>query len=82
MLFVGAANGIISFWQFSISPEELSGWGPGYEERLSGEGDVAARTFENDSGDEQARPFGLGSDSGTGGIVGLLSLPRRSPSSP
>jgi hypothetical protein len=75
LLAIGAVNGLVSLVQFSISPDELAGWGPGYERAISGEGDVSARTFADEEGNERNRPFALGGDFGFGGIVGLIAVP-------
>lgn len=71
---IGAANGVVSLVQFNLSTEQLSAWGPGYADRIEGEG-VAARKFQDASGEDKVRPFGLGSDSGQGGIFGMLAIP-------
>jgi hypothetical protein len=75
LVVIGAANGIVSYLQFGLTPDELAGWGPGYAERIEGTGDVSARTFVDDEGSERVRPFGLAADSGQGGLVALLALP-------
>jgi hypothetical protein len=75
MLVVATANGVVGLIQFNMSPDQLASWGPGYERKISGEGDVAARGFATDEGDLRTRPFALGSDMGFGGIVGLLAVP-------
>jgi hypothetical protein len=75
MLVIAAVNGVVGFIQFNLTPEQLSAWGPGYATRLSGQGDVAARTFVDDQGDQRNRPFALGSDFGFGGVVGMLAAP-------
>ena len=74
LAIIGAANGLVSLVQFSLSPSQVASWGPGYADRINGEG-VASRTFRDDSGEEHVRPFGLGSDSGQGAIFGMLALP-------
>jgi hypothetical protein len=74
LVVVAAANGVVSLIQFNLSPEELSAWGPGYQERISGVGDVAARVFVTEDRQFLVRPFGLGSDIGFGGSIGLLAL--------
>jgi hypothetical protein len=74
LVVVGAANGVVSYVQFTLTPEQLSRWGPGYANRIEGIG-VAARTFADRAGQERVRPFGLAADSGQGGFVGLLALP-------
>lgn len=75
LLLVAALNGIVGLIQFGMSPEQLSGWGPGYEEKVNGTGDVSGRGFVDDDGELRTRPFALGSDMGFGGIVGLLAIP-------
>jgi len=75
LVVIGAANGVVSYVQFGLTPEELANWGPGYAARIEGTGDVSGRTFVDNSGDERVRPFGLGADSGQGGFVALLALP-------
>jgi hypothetical protein len=74
VLVVGAVNGVVSAVQFSLTPDQLAAWGPGYEERITGEGDVSARVFVDEAGERRTRPFGLGSDMGSGGAFGLLAL--------
>jgi hypothetical protein len=75
LVVMGAANGIASYMQFSLTPEELSQWGPGYAERIAGTGPVSARVFFDSQGEERVRPFGLAADNGQGGFVALLALP-------
>jgi O-Antigen ligase len=75
LLVVAAANGIVGLIQFNMTPEELGSWGPGYERKISGEGDVAARGFATEEGELRTRPFALGSDMGFGGIVGIIAVP-------
>jgi O-antigen ligase len=72
---IAAVNGVVGLIQVNITPEELSSWGPGYEEAINGEGSVSARTFADDKGNERNRPFGLGGDVGFGGSVGMLAIP-------
>lgn len=77
LVAVAAANGAVGLVQANISPEQLSSWGSGYARAINGEGEnaVSARNFEDEKGEERNRPFGLGGDSGFGGIVGVLALP-------
>jgi hypothetical protein len=75
LVVIGAANGVVSYVQFGLSPDELASWGPGYAARIEGTGDVSGRTFHDDEGAERVRPFGLAADSGQGGFVALLALP-------
>jgi hypothetical protein len=72
LIVVGAANGIVSTIQFNLTPQQLSAWGPGYAKRISGQGDVSARSFADKSGTKRVRPFGLAADVGVGGYVGLI----------
>jgi hypothetical protein len=74
IVVIGAANGVVSLVQFNLSPEQVASWGPGYAARINGDG-VAPRTFQDDSGQDRVRPFGLGADSAVGGIFGLIALP-------
>jgi hypothetical protein len=74
LVVVGAVNGIVSYVQFTMTPDQLSAWGPGYAERIQGKG-VSGRTFYDNRHQERVRPFGLAADSGQGGFVGLLALP-------
>ena len=77
LLLVAAANGIAGFIQINETPAQFAAWGPGYSERVLGTGDfiAAGRTFYNaDTGKGQTRPFGLGSDSGSGGAIALYGI--------
>jgi hypothetical protein len=75
LLVVAAINGVVGFIQFRLTPAQLAGWGPGYYDRILGV------TFENagrifyTSGGVHTRPFGLGSDVGFGGLMGMLAVP-------
>jgi glycosyltransferase involved in cell wall biosynthesis len=75
VLIVAAANGVASYIQFDLTPEELARWGPGYEERIMGTGDVGGRVFLDDTGTLRTRPFALGADSGFGGVIGAIAVP-------
>jgi hypothetical protein len=77
LVAVAAVNGIVGLVQSNMTPEELSGWGPGYERAINGEGEnsVSARNFTDNSGEERNRPFALGGDAGFGGIIGTLAAP-------
>jgi hypothetical protein len=74
LLVAATANGIVGLVQLNLTPDELAGWGPGYEEALNGEG-VSARTFSDAEGNQRTRPFGLGGDFGFGGTLGMIALP-------
>jgi hypothetical protein len=75
LLAVAAVNGIVGLVQFNLSPEQLAAWGPGYEEKIMGSGDVAGRGFVDSEGTVRTRPFGLGSDMGFAGVLGLIAVP-------
>lgn len=70
---IAVANGIANLVQYNISPEQFAGWGPGYRDRIFGTADgVTGRAFDDGSVTGRARPFGLGTDAGSGGVAGLL----------
>jgi hypothetical protein len=88
MVVIAFANGLANVVQFHESPQQLAAWGPGYSQRVLGTQQFgnAGRTFFNNTGQQATRPFGLGSDSGDGGlmaafalgsILALASIPRR-----
>jgi hypothetical protein len=72
---IALANGVVSTIQTQLTPEQLAAWGPGYEERISGSGDVSGRVYTDNEGTERVRPPALGSDLGFGGFLGVLALP-------
>jgi hypothetical protein len=76
LVLVAAANGLASWVQFNSKPEQLAAWGPGYAERVNGTGRFAAsgRAFFDTVGTRRTRPFGLGSEVGSGGVIGALAL--------
>jgi hypothetical protein len=75
LVVIGAANGIVSYVQFTLTPEQLSGWGVGYYDRIEGTEELSSRTFADSRDELRVKPFGLGADSGAGGFIGLLALP-------
>jgi hypothetical protein len=88
LLVVAAASGVVAAIQYNLSPSQFAAWGPGYSDRILGTGDFvgAARTFSDLGGEERIRPFGLGSDIGSAGVIGwsalaaglaLIAVPRR-----
>lgn len=70
-----AINGVVGLVQTNLSTEELATWGPGYEEKITGQGGTSARGFVDDSGERRTRPFALGSDQGFGGSLGVIAAP-------
>ena len=72
---IALANGVVGAYQARLSPGQLASWGPGYGERIKGNGrGVTGRTYAVE-GVVHPRPPALGSDSGFGGGVGTLALP-------
>lgn len=74
LVFICAANGVVSLIQFNESPAQLAAWGPGYAQKVNGTGSVAGRVFVDSSGHTHVRPFGLQSDAGGGGNTAILGL--------
>ena len=74
ILIVTAVNALVAAVQFSMSPEQLSNWGPGYADLISGESSGAPRQTASE-GDDKVRPMALGSDMGFGGVLGGIALP-------
>jgi hypothetical protein len=75
LLAVSAVNGVVSLVQFNLTPDQLASWGPGYANRVYGNG-VSQRIFFSANGtQDRTRPFALGSDSGFGGDLGLIAAP-------
>ena len=75
LLAIAAVNGVVGLIQLNLTPDQLSSWGPGYAQFISGEGPVSGRGFVDNGGTEHTRPFALGGDMGFGGIVGLIAVP-------
>lgn len=72
---IALANGVVGAYQSRLSPGQLASWGPGYGERVKGNGvGQTGRTYSVE-GVAHPRPPALGSDSGFGGGVGVLALP-------
>lgn len=77
LLVVAAANGVAGFIQFNLTPAQFAAWGPGYSQRVLGTGSfaTAGRTFyDADTGQGRVRPFGLGSDAGSGGAIAAYAI--------
>jgi len=74
LLVCASANGIVNFVQFSLTPQQLASWGPGYAADIYGTNGLSGRTFTTSTGAVAVRPFGLGSDLGDGAQVGLIAL--------
>jgi hypothetical protein len=74
LLLCATANGVVNFLQFNLTPSQFASWGPGYARYINGTGDVAGRTYTVVAGLVRVRPFGLGTDTGSGAEIGLISL--------
>jgi hypothetical protein len=76
LALIAAANGIVGWVQFKESPQQFASWGPGYAQRVLGTGQfaLAGRTFGQAPGQSSNRPFGLGSDSGSGGVIAAFAV--------
>jgi len=76
LALIAAANGVAGWVQFNETPQQLAAWGPGYAQRVLGQGgfQLAGRTFATQDGQNRTRPFGLGSDAGAGGVFGAFAL--------
>lgn len=76
LLVLAFANGVAGFMQFRLSPQEFAAWGPGYAERVLGQDAFlqSGRSFFDSEGNNFTRPFGLGSEAGSGGLLGALAL--------
>ena len=72
---IAAVNGVVSYVQFNLSPTQLASWGPGYYDRLHGKGSLTGRAYYDEGGLLRTRPFGLGGDTGAGGVAGMLGFP-------
>lgn len=68
-----AANGVVSLYQSSLTPAQLGTWGPGYQRLFVQQ--VNARVAIDAAGEKTVRPSALGSDTGFGGVLGMLALP-------
>jgi hypothetical protein len=77
LVLCAAAGGVVSYIQSTLTPEEFANWGPGYRDRVLGEGIFLGqgRATSNAAGLAATRPFGLGSDAGSGAVAAALALP-------
>jgi hypothetical protein len=74
IVFAAAVGGVVSYIQSTLTPEQFAGWGAGYREFIEGTGSVSGRVGFDDAG-TFVRPFGLGSDIGSGATLAALALP-------
>jgi O-antigen ligase len=75
LVFGAAVNGVVGAAQFNLTPEQLSAWGPGYEDLITGGSTNAPRRTEGEDGTLRVRPPALGSDMGFGGVLGSVAIP-------
>lgn len=76
LVFCAAVGGVVSYIQSKLSPDQLAGWGPGYRERIEGTGIFSgAGRVAVEGTTSTVRPFGLGSDAGSGALLAALALP-------
>jgi hypothetical protein len=68
------ASGIVAAYQSTLSPSQLSSWGPGYQNLIHPVGKGTGRVFFSE-GEARVRPPGLGSEAGASGSVGHAALP-------
>lgn len=75
--FAVVTNAVAGLIQFNLTAEQFADWGPGYAERILGDGAFqgSAGVFVDDGGTVRVRPFGLGGDIGAAGVVGWVALP-------
>src|SRR3954454_21841348 len=81
LLLVATANGFVNVVQLNLSVDQFASWGPGYHDLIHGTGALSGRSYavvtDPNTGATvgRNRSFGLGSDIGFGGTIGMLALP-------
>ena len=75
LVLCASAGGIASYIQSTLTPEQFADWGPGYRDRIFGDGVTSPRLSYDDNSVASVRPFGLGSDIGAGAVAAALALP-------
>lgn len=78
LVVVGTANAIVNVIQSNLTLDQLAAWGPGYREKLFGQGFFSASArvaFVGPDSRAIVRPFGLGSDIGSGAGAAALGIP-------
>src|SRR3954452_9714632 len=81
LLLVATANGFVNVMQLNLSVDQFASWGPGYHDLIHGTGALSGRSYavvtDPNTGATvgRNRSFGLGSDIGFGGAIGMLALP-------
>jgi len=75
LVLCAAVGGVVSYVQSTLTPQQFAEWGPGYRDRILGNGVLSPRVAYGDAGVRTVRPFGLGSDIGAGAVAAALALP-------
>src|SRR4051812_7972721 len=81
LLLVATVNGVVNVVQLNLTVEQFAAWGPGYHDLVHGTSGVPGRSFAVVTNPTTGatvgrnRAFGLGSDIGFGGAIGMLALP-------
>ncbi len=72
-----SASGIASYVQSTLTPQQFAAWGPGYSDQILSKGQYegAGRTARDEYGNSVVRPFGLGTDAGSGAMAAVAGLP-------
>jgi hypothetical protein len=68
-----AASGLVAAYQTTLTPAQLSSWGPGYSLLIHPEKGTGRVYFSE--GAARVRPPGLGSEAGASGSIGHVALP-------
>jgi hypothetical protein len=76
LVVCASIGGVVSFVQWTLTPDQFAAWGPGYEERILGTGSfTGAARLTAEAGASSVRAFGLGSDAGSGAMFATLAIP-------
>lgn len=67
------ASGLVAAYQTTLTPSQLSSWGPGYQMLIHPEHGTGRVYFSE--GEARVRPPGLGSEAGSSGGLGHVALP-------
>jgi hypothetical protein len=64
-------NGVVAVYQSSVGPDVIGAWGPGYKTQIFDR----QRTVLTSDNQLTFRPFGLGTDMGFSGYLGVVTIP-------
>jgi hypothetical protein len=67
------ASGLVAAYQTTLTPGQLSSWGPGYQNLIHPAKGTGRVYFSE--GEARVRPPGLGSEAGASGGIGKVALP-------